>query len=64
MLDLKALLDDTEQHAKTELKSNPTVVDVGDDLDLEDLAVGCTAVGEGERRGGGRRGPKELDQAI
>lgn len=41
MLDLKALLDDTEQHVKTELKSNPTVVDVGDDLDLEDLAVGA-----------------------
>jgi hypothetical protein len=33
------LLDETEHHVKSELQSNPTVVDAGDALDLDDLAV-------------------------
>lgn len=38
-VDLEKLLKDGHQHVKKELASNPDVVDAGDELDLDDLAV-------------------------
>lgn len=38
-VDLEQLLEDTNRHVNTELKSNPAVVDVGDDLDLGKLPI-------------------------
>ncbi len=38
-VDLKRLLDKANQHVKKELGAKPEVRQVGDDLDLDDLAV-------------------------
>jgi class 3 adenylate cyclase len=38
-VDLEELLEVANQHVKSELKSKPEVVEVGNDLDLDDLAV-------------------------
>jgi class 3 adenylate cyclase len=38
-IDLEGLLEDSNQHVKDELQSAPPVVDVGDDLDLDQLAI-------------------------